>query len=91
MKKAKSQLNDWGRAAYKRSDLGELVRGKYSKRVSKSSNIVLLEPEVADAFPNDEAVKRALRSLISTKPKPGKLTSRNKRKKPSVNKKPRAA
>lgn len=30
MKKAKSELNDWGRPEYKRSDFGELVRGKYA-------------------------------------------------------------
>jgi hypothetical protein len=31
MKRAKSELNDWGRPEYKRTDLGELVRGKYAK------------------------------------------------------------
>jgi len=28
---AKSELHDWGKAEYKRSDLGQLVRGKYAK------------------------------------------------------------
>ena len=45
MKKAKSESNDWGRAEYKRTDLGELVRGKYAKRLNKSSNVVILDPE----------------------------------------------
>src|SRR5438105_14833957 len=32
LKKSKeSELNDWGKAKYKRSDLGALVRGKYAK------------------------------------------------------------
>jgi len=31
VKKAKSELNDWGRPEYKRSDFGKLVRGKYAK------------------------------------------------------------
>ena len=35
MKKAKSELNDWGRPEYKRSDFGEVVRGKYAQ-LSKS-------------------------------------------------------
>ena len=37
MKRAKSELNDWGRPEYKRSDLGELVRGKYAKRMRELS------------------------------------------------------
>jgi len=28
---AKSEINDWDKAEYKRSDLGQLVRGKYAK------------------------------------------------------------
>jgi hypothetical protein len=30
MKNAKSELNDWGRPEYKRSDFGEIIRGKYA-------------------------------------------------------------
>ena len=30
MKKAKSELNEWGRPDYKRSDFGEIIRGKYA-------------------------------------------------------------
>ncbi|HEV3316245.1 MAG TPA: hypothetical protein VG488_04715, partial [Candidatus Angelobacter sp.] len=37
------------------------IRGKYVDRLRKASNIVLLEPEVAQAFPNSEAVNQALR------------------------------
>ena len=65
MKKAKSELNDWGRPEYKRSDFGEIVRGKYAKRIRESTNVVILEPEVAKAFPNDKAVNEALRGLIT--------------------------
>lgn len=64
MKKAKSELNDWGREEYKREDFGELVRGKYAKRIRESTNVVVLDPQVAKAFPNDEAVNSALRGLI---------------------------
>lgn len=30
MEKAKSELNDWGRPEYRRSDFGEIIRGKYA-------------------------------------------------------------
>ncbi len=64
MKKAKRGASDELRPEYKRSDFGELVRGKYAARVAASSNVVVLEPEVARAFPNERAVNDALRSLI---------------------------
>jgi hypothetical protein len=41
------------------------VRGKYAKRFAEGSNVVVLEPDVAERFPNSEAVNRALRKLIS--------------------------
>lgn len=65
MKKAKSELDDWLRPEYKRSDFGEMVRGKYAKRIRESTNVIVLDPEVAKVFPNDEAVNKALRGLIS--------------------------
>ncbi len=40
------------------------VRGKYVERYRAGVNLVLLEPEVADAFPTDEAVNEALRTAI---------------------------
>ena len=64
MKKAKSEQDDWVRTKYKRSDFGELVCGKYAKRIQKSTNVIVLDPQVAKVFPNDEAVNNALRGLI---------------------------
>ena len=64
MKKGKGKVTDELRPEYKRSDFGELVRGKYALRVSASTNVVLLDPQVARAFPNDRAVNDALRSLL---------------------------
>jgi len=65
MKKDKQPEKDELRAEYKRSDFpGGLVRGKYAKRIKESSNIIVLKPEVAQAFPNEEAVNKALLSLI---------------------------
>jgi hypothetical protein len=53
------------RDEYKREDLGKGVRGKYYQAYQKSHNLVLLELELATAFPNDEAVNNALRFLLS--------------------------
>lgn len=65
MRKDKEIDKDELRSEYKRIDFpGGLVRGKYAKRLKESSNIVVLRPEVAQAFPNEEAVNDALLSLI---------------------------
>ncbi len=56
MKKVRSTEKDEIRAEYKRSDFPEgFVRGKYAERLRESSNVVVLKPEVARAFPNEEA------------------------------------
>jgi hypothetical protein len=65
MKKAKPTKRDELRPEYKRSDFGKMVRGKYASRIAGATNVVVLEPEVAEAFPNDAAVNEALRSLIN--------------------------
>ena len=41
------------------------VRGKYAKRFHQASNVVVLEPDVAERFPNSEAVNQALRTLAA--------------------------
>lgn len=65
MKKAKvKEEDDWLRDEYTREELGPLVRGKYAASFQKSSNVVVLEPQIAAAFPNDEAVNTALRGLL---------------------------
>jgi len=46
-------------------DYSKAVRGKYYKRLLKEgSNIVVLERDVARAFPNSAAVNDALRTVI---------------------------
>ena len=75
MKKDREAVKDELRAEYKRSDFPEgLVRGKYSKHMRESSNIVVLKPEVAQAFPNGDAVNNALLSLIKIAQKSAGLT-----------------
>lgn len=80
MKKVKSELNDWARPEYKRSDFGKMVRAKYAKRIQESTNVIVLDPEVAKAFPNDEAVNNALRGLISARRSTTKSGSKRKSK-----------
>jgi hypothetical protein len=60
----KDEMADELRKEYKRSDFGELVRGKYVDRLKKGSNVVVLDPRVARAFPTSEAVNEALLSLL---------------------------
>ena len=75
MKKANPKLKDELREEYKRSDFGKMVRGKYAGKIATASNVVVLDPEVSKAFPNDQAVNDALRSLIDI----AKATARPKR------------
>lgn len=46
-------------------DFSQGVRGKYAKSAQEGSNLVLLEPEVAAAFPDSDSVNRALRDLLA--------------------------
>jgi hypothetical protein len=80
MKKAKSEKTDWLRPEYRRSDFGELVRGKYANRVGKSTNVIVLDPQVAKVFPNDEAVNNALRELIGARRAGTRSSSKRKSK-----------
>jgi hypothetical protein len=50
-------------------DFSNGVVGKYAARYAKGSNVVVLEPDVALAFPNSEAVNRALRQLMDQQEK----------------------
>jgi hypothetical protein len=46
-------------------DFSKGERGKYAKKYHQGSNIVVLDPDVAQRFPNSEAVNQALRSLAN--------------------------
>jgi hypothetical protein len=64
MKKAKSS-QDTLRNSYQRSDFpGGFTRGKYAAKATASSNIVVLDPELTEAFPNSAAVNDALKGLL---------------------------
>ena len=42
------------------------VRGKHYAEYHKGSNIVVLQPDVAEAFPSEDAVNEALRGILRT-------------------------
>ena len=66
--KKKSELTDELRPEYDmKSLLKGGVRGKYATRYRAGTNLVLLEPEVAKAFPNDKAVNEALKLVMKLK------------------------
>jgi hypothetical protein len=66
--KKKTEINDELRPEYDmKSLLKGGVRGKYAARYREGSNLVLLEPEVARAFPNEKAVNEALKLVIKLK------------------------
>ena len=79
MKKVKSETNDWLRPEYKRSDLGSMVRGKYANRIAEESNVVVIEPSVSKAFPNEASVNAALRGLLELAKSSTRPATRSKR------------
>jgi hypothetical protein len=44
--------------------LPQAVRGKYAAQYKRGTNLVLLAPDVAAAFPDEEAVNEALRLVM---------------------------
>jgi hypothetical protein len=45
-------------------DFSNGVRGKYARRFSQGTNLIVLEPDVLKTFPDSAAVNKALRDLI---------------------------
>jgi len=70
--KSKGEKVDELRPEY---DLARLLRngvqGKYADRYREGTNLVLLAPDVAKAFPTEEAVNEALRLVIQLTKLPG--------------------
>ena len=74
MKKAEP-VSDEPRPEYRRQDFGPMVRGKYAARMREASNVVVLDPDVAQAFPNAQAVNEALRGLLELAKASARLSS----------------
>ena len=76
MKKARNSKSDEMSAKYKRSDFKKLERGKFYQRVVAGSNVVVLDPKVAKAFPNSAIVNQTLNDLLELARKSSRLKSR---------------
>ena len=59
-----TELEDDLRPEYDFSKLKGGIQGKYAERYQAGTNLVLLAPDVAEAFPTEKAVNAALRLLI---------------------------
>jgi len=67
MKEASAKrLDDDLRPQYDLSQLKWGVRGKYYRQATAETNLVLIEPELADVFPDTESVNRALRLVVDS-------------------------
>ena len=49
---------------YDLKNLGQGVRGKYYDEYKKGTNVVVIDPDLTDTFPNTQAVNDALRQLL---------------------------
>ena len=62
-------------------DFSGAVRGKYYERYKASSNVVVLDPDVSEAFANSDEVNKALRLLVSVARKRVSIKAPSKAKK----------
>jgi hypothetical protein len=63
--KKQTGMDDELRPEYNLSELlNRGVRGKYADRYREGTNLVLLAPDVAAVFPDEEAVNKALRLVM---------------------------
>lgn len=60
----KRERGDELRPEYNLKQLKGGVRGKYAARYRAGTNLVLLSPDVAEYFPDEQSVNTALRRLI---------------------------
>ena len=66
MKKTTQTLTDDLRPEYDFASMKGGIRGKYLRRAREGTNIVLIEPEVTDACPTEQAVNEALKGVLNT-------------------------
>jgi hypothetical protein len=64
MKHEVDELEDELRPGYEFAEMQAGVRGKYVQRYRSGTNLVLLDPDIAKAFPTDASVNEALRLLL---------------------------
>lgn len=65
MKQDDDELDDYElKEEYDLSQMTILPKGRFDPKRRLGSNVIVLEPDVAKAFPNDKAVNEALRLLL---------------------------
>src|SRR5207247_11188429 len=64
-KRLERTTEDELRTEYDLDELGPGVRGKYYRQAKAGTNLVLIEPDLAKVFPDQESVNRALRLLVT--------------------------
>ncbi len=69
-KTKKREGRDELRREYDLSKLKGGVRGKYVARYRAGTNLVLLSPDVAEYFPDEQSVNTALRNLLHAAKRP---------------------
>jgi hypothetical protein len=69
-KRKGAELEDELRPEYDLSKLSFVGRGIYAERYRSGTNLVLLEPDVREAFPDDESVNEALRVIAKAARRP---------------------
>lgn len=65
-KPIKHRNHDEMRPEYDFASMKGGVRGKHYQEYRKGTNVVLLEPDVEEAFPTEDAVNEALRGILTT-------------------------
>ena len=63
----RTELIDELRPEYDETLLKNGIRGKYAERYAAGTNIIQLDPDVVEVFPNEKMVNEALRSLLKEK------------------------
>jgi hypothetical protein len=76
MKRVETEPEDEMRPEYDFSQLKGRVRGKYAERYREGTNLILLDPDVAAAFPDAKAVNEALRLLMGVAQRHGNSQQR---------------
>jgi hypothetical protein len=66
-KKIRHPRNGDARPEYDFSSMRGGIRGKYYEQYRKGGNVVLLDPDIARAFPTEDAVNEALRAVLSAR------------------------
>jgi len=86
-KEVDNDYSDDLKPEYDASELTGGVRGKYAQRYREGTNLALLDPDVAEAFPDDESVNEALRLIMTVAKASARRTGRSKagRRRPTPN------